>query len=99
MNILASDKITEIFCIADDFCKECSRDIKKLQIQPGDGKRHGNRPMWMSESEIITILLLFHFGTFRNFKHFYLFYQGAFTERISQTAVIQSFCGDWAQGF
>ncbi|MDR3142136.1 MAG: hypothetical protein LBU37_10480 [Tannerellaceae bacterium] len=30
----------------------------------------------MSESEIITTLLLFHFGTFHNFKHFYLFYIG-----------------------
>ena len=27
----------------------------------------------MSDSEIMTILLYFHFGTFRNFKHYYLF--------------------------
>ena len=74
MSILTTDKITEIFCIVDDFCKEFSHDIKKLQIQPGNAKRHRNRPVGMSESEIITILLLFHFGTFRNFKHFYLFY-------------------------
>jgi hypothetical protein len=32
--------------------------------------------MEMSESEIITVLLLFHFGTFHNFKHFYLLYIG-----------------------
>jgi hypothetical protein len=30
----------------------------------------------MSDSEVITILMLFHFGTFHNFKHFYLFYIG-----------------------
>ena len=28
----------------------------------------------MSDSEIMTILLYFHFGTFRNFKHYYLFF-------------------------
>ena len=28
----------------------------------------------MSRSEIMTILICFHFNTFRNFKHYYLFY-------------------------
>ena len=28
----------------------------------------------MSDAEMITILILFHSNTFRNFKHFYLFY-------------------------
>jgi hypothetical protein len=28
----------------------------------------------MSESEIITILILYHFGNFRNFNLYYLFY-------------------------
>ena len=28
----------------------------------------------MSDAEMITILVLFHSTTFRNFKHFYLFY-------------------------
>jgi len=26
----------------------------------------------MSDSEIMTILIMFHFGTFSNFKHYYL---------------------------
>ena len=26
----------------------------------------------MSDSEIMTILIMFHFGTFDNFKHYYL---------------------------
>ncbi len=28
----------------------------------------------MSTSEIITIMILFHFGAFKNLKHFYLYY-------------------------
>jgi hypothetical protein len=53
----------------------CER-VQNIQIRSGDGKRHRNRPMEMSDSEIITILMLFLFGTFHNFKHFYLFYIG-----------------------
>jgi len=74
--MLTHDKIIEIFCIADDFCKKFSQEIKKHQIAPKDGKKHRNRSCEMSDSEIITILLLFHYGTFKNFKHFYLHYIG-----------------------
>jgi hypothetical protein len=72
--MLTPDKITEIFCIADDFCKEFAQEVKKHQALPGDGKRHRNRSCEMSESEIMTILLCFHFGSFHNFKHYYLFH-------------------------
>ena len=30
----------------------------------------------MSDSELITVLLCFHFGSFRNFKHYYIHYVG-----------------------
>ena len=33
-----------------------------------------NRKGRMSDAEMIAILVLFHGNTFRNFKHFYLFY-------------------------
>ena len=33
-----------------------------------------NRAWRMSRSEIMTTLICFHFGSFRNFKHYYLFY-------------------------
>jgi len=74
--MLTKDKIIEIFCMADDFCKEFSQEIKKHQLKPNDGKKHRNRSCEMSDSEIITVLLLFHFGTFKNFKHYYLHYIG-----------------------
>ena len=74
--MLTNDKIIEIFCMADDFCKNFSQEIKKHQLQPKDGKKHRNRPCEMSDSEIMTVLLLFHFGTFKNFKHYYLHYIG-----------------------
>lgn len=39
--MITEDKITEIFCIADDFCKYFSSELKKHQI--ADGKKHRNK--------------------------------------------------------
>lgn len=45
-----------------------------MSICEPDGRKHRNRKWTMSPSEIMTILICFHFNTFRNFKHYYLFY-------------------------
>jgi hypothetical protein len=66
--MLAKDKITEIFCIADDFCKEFDREFKNHQMLSNDDKKHCNRPHEMSESEIMTVLPCFHFGSFLQFQ-------------------------------
>ena len=67
------DKITEIFCIIDDFCKEYDAEIEKMPISEPNGRKHRKRKWAMSRSEIMPILICFHFNTFRNFKHYYLF--------------------------
>ena len=41
---------------------------------PVDGKRHRRKPNRMSDAEIIVILIHFHSGGFRCFKHYYLHY-------------------------
>jgi hypothetical protein len=75
MSLLSNDKITEIFCAADEFCKEFTQVItENRRLAIGDGKKHRNRWHEMSDSEIMTILILYHFGSFANFKHFYLHY-------------------------
>ena len=61
---LTTDKITEIYCIADGFYKEFSKEIKNRQILPDDGKRHGNRSFAMSDAEIITVMICFHCAVF-----------------------------------
>ena len=71
---ITKDKITEFFCIIDDFCKEYDKEISKMAIPEPDGRKHRKRKGAMSRSEIMAILICFHFNTFRNFKHYYLFY-------------------------
>ena len=69
--------ISLLFCILDEFCKNLDAELtKNLHIAPIDEgyKRMRNRKGQMSKSEIMTILLCYHFGSFRNFKHYYLFF-------------------------
>ena len=43
-------------------------------LEDNSGVKRRRRAASLSDSEIMTILLYFHFGTFRNFKHYYLFF-------------------------
>ena len=45
-----------------------------MAISEPNGGKHRRRKWAMSRSEIMAILIYFHFNTFRNFKHYYLFY-------------------------
>ena len=63
-------KVTEIYCMADDFCKEFALQQEKYMIEDKKTK-HRNKPNRMSDAEIIVILILFHSGGFRCFKHYY----------------------------
>ena len=70
--MITESNVTEIFCIADDFCKEFEVEMAKnvLPSSPSASKRRRKR--MMSDAEVITILICFHFNTYRNFKHYYL---------------------------
>ena len=69
--MISDSKITDIFCLIDDFCKEIKAVIDNYSIGQGN-KRVRNRKFTMSDSEVITILILFHLKGYRNLKHFYL---------------------------
>lgn len=70
---MLSDKITEIFVSVDDFCIDFEKEIRKHQIID-PLKKSRNRKRSLSDSEIISILILFHTGQFTNFKSFYCYY-------------------------
>ena len=70
---MTTTNLIEIFCILDDFCKYFTPELKKHQISV-PGKRHRNRPCRLSDSEVMTILVLFHTKRYRDLKSFYLGY-------------------------
>ena len=67
-------KVTELFCIIDDFCKHFNAENAGNLLEDNSGVKRRRRQASLSDSEIMTILLYFHFGTFRNFKHYYMFF-------------------------
>ena len=84
--MLSRDKVIEIFCIADDSCKEFDSNMKEMTLKV-DGKRHRNRKAGLSDAEIMTILICFHFGSFRCLKHYYLHYVQVHLPDMFPTAV------------
>lgn len=67
--LITDDKITEIFFLTDEFCNEFEYSMLKHTL----GKTPRRKPQ-MSQSEVITLMILFHYGAFKTLKHFYLFY-------------------------
>ena len=67
------DKVTQFYVELDDFCKEFEQELSKRPVIEGAVKsrrRAGN----LSDAEMMSIYLLFHFGQFTNFKSFYTMY-------------------------
>ena len=62
-------KVTEIYPMADDFCKEFAKVQEKYMVEKNH--KHRNKPNRMSDAKIMVILILFHSGGFRYFKHYY----------------------------
>lgn len=72
--MLSIDKIIEIFCLVDDFCKQIEL-VKEGHVLVENGlKKQRIRKFKMSDSEVITILIIFHLMNFRELKHFYINY-------------------------
>ena len=70
---MTAANLIEIFCILDEFCKYFTPELKKHLVDTS-GKRRRNRPCRLSDSEVMTILVLFHTMHFRDLKSFYLGY-------------------------
>ena len=72
--MITQGKITDIFCMVDEFSKKFDMEIAKGELISSSGIRCRHRNASLSDGEIMTILIVFHFGTFANFKHYYLHY-------------------------
>ncbi|BAV94800.1 transposase [Ichthyobacterium seriolicida] len=65
--MITCSKITEIFCLVDEFCKKYSQVIDKALLGNKSKPSCG-----MSSSQIIMII--FQHSSMGNLKHFYLNY-------------------------
>lgn len=61
--MIPEDKVTEIYFIIDEFCKEFDATLRERSLQNTQTRKR-NRSFTMSQSEVMTLLLLFHLGAF-----------------------------------
>ncbi len=69
--MITEDKVTEIFCIADDFCKVFDAQMAKYTFN-AERKRKYHCASRMSKAEIMVIMILLHSSGYCCLKHFYL---------------------------
>ena len=67
--IITEDKVTELFCMTDDFCKFFDALMKKYTMK-SDTKRHYHRNSTMSKAEIMLIMILFHEAAYRGLQQY-----------------------------
>lgn len=80
------EQLTQIFVKVDDFCQAFDRQISQLRRLTCTGTRPcRNRSSQLCNSEIITILIGFHLGAHKTFKHYY--------EQLIRTHYLELFPG------
>ncbi len=66
--MISDNKIIEIFCSLDDFMKEFNLILDKNSISDGSTTKKRNRKFKMSDSEVMTILVIIYLKSYRNLK-------------------------------
>lgn len=67
--IINTDKVIEIFCTTDDFCKQNETTMNQHLLSV-PSPQSVNVPA-LSESEMITLLILYHHSGYKCFKYYY----------------------------
>src|SRR4051812_33211151 len=84
------DRLVEDFCQFDDFCQAFRPhwEARLLSEEAQPAKKRGPQP-GLVDSEIMTILVLYHSSRFSNFKAFYegVVHQGVLLPPTSQTSL------------
>ena len=70
--MLSSHKVTEIFFIIDEFDKNFEKIVSDHSLVRNTDLKQRNRKSTLSDSEVMTILILFHSGHYRDLKHYYI---------------------------
>ena len=83
--------ITELFCFVDDFEKSIKREIEKHQLSSNESSKVTTRILGITESEIVTILLMFQDSPCKNFKYFYKSYLQLYRSEFPEMPTYERF--------
>ena len=87
--MISQDKVTEIYFLIDEFFKNFDSVLTANSLPKDKHIKSIDRKFKLSDSEVMTILVLFHYGSFKNIKHFYLHYiQKHMTQEFPTTCLL-----------
>jgi hypothetical protein len=70
--VIDTRKVVEVFCFIDDFCQQVKQYLATHPLPQGlEARRAAGRKAALSESEVLTILVLYHLSGFKCFMYFY----------------------------
>lgn len=70
--VIDTRKVVEVFCFIDDFCQEVKQYLATHPLPQGLQSRATiGRKASLSESEVLTILVLYHLSGFKCFMYYY----------------------------
>lgn len=100
--MIPDHKVTEFYFIIDEFFKEFDTLVNDHSLQKAKTRKR-NRIFTMSQSEVMTIRVLFHSGAFKNLKIFYVFYiqkhmRKDFPDTVSYNCFVELQCKMCAVG-
>ncbi len=86
--------LVEIHYLADEFCKEFDKVMEGHTLEQNNGKKRRNRKFKLNDAEVMTIMIAFHLGGYRNLKFFYVNYvqkhlTGYFPETVSYNRFVE----------
>ena len=92
--MLSSHKVTEIFFIIDEFDKNFEKIASDHSLVQNTDLKQRNRKSTLSDSEVMTILILFHSGHYRDLKHYYINHikkqmKGEFPQTVSYNRFVE----------
>ena len=64
--------LIEIFYFVDEFCKEIEKTMEGHLLSKDASKKKRKRAFTMSDSEVITEMIMFHQSHYRDLKTFYI---------------------------
>lgn len=84
--------ILPVFCDIDDFCQFFEPLWKRRVLTSGERRR--DCAGWLCLSEVMTIIVMFHSSSYRNFKAYYTehvmkHYAGAFPRFVSYQRFVE----------
>lgn len=88
----SNTNLVEIFYLADEFCNEFYQVMEGHLLEQNNAKKRRKRKFKLNDAEVITIMIAFHLGGFRNLKFFYINYvQKHLTEYFPETVSYNRF--------